>query len=144
MTTELCPVRLGDAPLLFAWRNDVGTRANSFNPEPVGLSEHLHWLYERLQLPGYRGYILEDGGVPVAVVWYTRAKGCWEVSVTVAPGQRGRGYGTAILRLADAELGYPAERRRALVFADNAASLVAFQNAGYEQVGRMCVVLERR
>ena len=95
---SLQPVTLTDAELLLAWRNDPETRAQSRNTGEAELAEHIAWLTKSLMMPSRKLYIAEDAGTPVGTV---RADddtdGYTEVSYTVAPTQRGKGYGTRMV-----------------------------------------------
>lgn len=93
--TEQLTVRLArwaDAPLLLGWRNDPATRSASRETGPVGDEEHRAWLTRTLAADDHRLLIVESGGAPVATVRFDRLEqGVWEISVTVAPTQRGHG-----------------------------------------------------
>lgn len=93
-----------DCELLFRWRNDPLTRANSHNTEEVSFEDHRAW-FERSQNMWERSIkIAEVDAVPVAVV---RADAkirehevwAWELSWTVSPQHRGKGYGKEAVRL---------------------------------------------
>jgi RimJ/RimL family protein N-acetyltransferase len=124
-----------DAELLLAWRNDPVTRANSFEQGAIELESHRAWLTRKLASPDTRLWILTDDGVPAGQVRYDRRGHAGEVSVAIAPEFRGRGFGSAILRLsaprACSELAL--SEIRALVKPSNQASLAAFERAGFQR-----------
>jgi RimJ/RimL family protein N-acetyltransferase len=96
---RLRPATLADAELLFAWRNDPLTRAQSIHTEPVVWERHLAWLAASLQNPDRQLFIAEqvlpEMQVPV-VLGTVRADKIgegYELSWTVALERRGNGWG---------------------------------------------------
>lgn len=121
----LRPATLADAERLFAWRNDPATRAASVHDGEVAWEEHLAWLNSSLASLARDLLIAEEDGEPVGTVRIDRTDET-EVSWTVAPGHRGKGYGAAMVRLA-----CPDEPSIAHIKADNAASRKIAVAAGY-------------
>src|SRR5437016_2741158 len=84
-----------DAPRLYWWRVDLETVRQSTAPPPDSLDEQRAWLDRVLQhsdVALYVGYD-DDRGVDVGTVRLDRrADGEAEMSITVAPEQRGNGY----------------------------------------------------
>lgn len=136
------PATLSDARLLWRWRNDPATRRQSGNQNHVPWDTHRAWLARRLGAPGFGLWLAVDGnGAPLGQLRLesTRA-GRHEVSISVAPGRRGRGIGTAMLRQAPRRLNGKAVRRLlARIKPENAASAIAFLRAGFRFIR-----LERR
>lgn len=141
-----------DAGLLWRWANDRETRQNSFNTSPILYEEHVAWLSQRLGSDATRIWIFSDGDVPVGQVRFDITGVVAEIGITVAPEQRGRGYGKAMLdsaiRCLDAER-RDRVRPRASVLAHNEASLRLFKACGFEVVstsrresGEQVIVLE--
>jgi len=129
-----------DANLLWRWANDPVTRANAFSRAPIPYAAHLVWLASRLRSEATRIWIFSDEGTPVGQVRVDRAGAAGEIDICVAPGQRGRGYGRAMLaeavRQAKRDWG-AAVRPRALVLDRNPASLALFRGCGFREVGRV-------
>jgi RimJ/RimL family protein N-acetyltransferase len=124
--------------LLLDWANDPETRAASIQREPIDRFTHLAWLTPRLASPDCRIWIgLTPDGAPVGVVRFERdAAGVATASISVDAGQRGGGYGHALL-----EAGLAAARRelrpsgvRAWIRAENAASIRLFEGLGFRRV----------
>jgi len=96
---RLRPATIADAELLFAWRNDPLTRAQSIHTEPVAWESHLAWLQSSLQNPDRQLYIAESAtngavqSIALGTVRADRTDGEYELSWTVAPEQRGKGWG---------------------------------------------------
>lgn len=97
-TISLRTASLLDSALLLRWRNDPETRANSWNSEPVSQAEHAAWLAKVLADPGRRLMIAESEGFPIGTARTDRHPGGHELSWTVAPDFRGKGYGKALVK----------------------------------------------
>jgi RimJ/RimL family protein N-acetyltransferase len=121
--------------MIWNWANDPTVRANAFDSEPILWETHVRWYRSRLDSPGTRFWILEDGGEPVGQIRYDRddSGNAAEISYSIASKHRGKGYGSALLRmtrtLALAEL--EVEEIRAVTFAENEASRRAFARSGF-------------
>jgi RimJ/RimL family protein N-acetyltransferase len=95
---QLRPVDARDAELLFEWANDPTTRAASFTTSAIGWDDHRAWLEARLRNPAATQWIGSFSGAPVGLVRFDRLDdGTAEIGVTVAPSQRGRGWGPALI-----------------------------------------------
>ena len=139
------PVTLGDAELLWRWRNDPATRENSRSHEPVPLEAHLDWLRAALLRADRHLLVGEAQGSPVGTVrWDHEGQGEWEVSITVAPESRGRGVAAGLLSAGEAWLagsagdrgGMPRDEAGvaaylAAVHTKNVASRRLFLGSGY-------------
>lgn len=122
-----------DARLLWEWRNDPATRANSRTTEAVRWEPHIAWLRRAVADPDRRLLIVESEGLAVATArWDRQSDTDWEVSITVAPEHRGRRLASAALLASERALDVdPPTRLLATVHAENAASLRLFQRSGY-------------
>ena len=132
------PAASSDEARLLEWRNEPEVRAASRSMEPVTEAEHHAWLRAVLADPGRTLLVAEVGSDPVAVVRFDRDGGETEISVTVAPGARGRGLGTQVIR-ESSELHLAAFEHVSTVTAEarpeNSGSLRAFEAAGFEPSG---------
>jgi len=89
---------ISDAQLLLEWRNDELTRLNSFNSEIVSLKDHLNWFQKSLSSPNREIYIAEIKGFPIGTIRVDiNEDSSKELSWTISPSQRGKGYGSLIL-----------------------------------------------
>lgn len=133
---EVRPATLEDARLLLAWRNDPVTRAVSRTGTEVALEDHLGWLRSTLERPDRHLLVGLTAGVPVGTVrWDHEDHDEWEVSITVAPGMRGKGTGQALLAAGEEwlfrHLPETPAGLLAVVREDNPASRRLFLGAGY-------------
>lgn len=122
-----------DARLLFEWRNDEETRRRSRNSDPVDWAAHVEWLRRSLASPERRLLIVEHDSRPVGTVrWDRLAPQRWEVSITVAPQQRGRRLASSILSVGERAMTSDGlVTLVAVVHVQNEASLRLFTAAGY-------------
>jgi RimJ/RimL family protein N-acetyltransferase len=127
-----------DSGDLLAWRNDPVTRANSRNTDTIARDSHEAWLERVLADPDRRLWIAEADGRKLGTVSAARAgPDTVEVSITVAPDQRGRGVGRAMLRACVAETArvWPDRAIVATVRVENAASRRLFERCGFVAAG---------
>jgi RimJ/RimL family protein N-acetyltransferase len=144
---------MADASLLWQWANDLVTRANSLNSEPIPWAVHQNWYAKKLASKDCRLWIMERGEFPVGQIRYDRisADGA-EISLSVAPPMRGRGLGTLLLKmtlpLVACELGV--NWVRGIALCENTASHRAFEKASFTVAERRliddreCLVFQRR
>ena len=129
MVITLRAATLEDAEILFAWRNDEGTRAASHNTEPVQWSAHLDWLRRSLAMPQRRLYVALLDTFPVGTARLDLDDaGVTALSWTVAPTHRGRGIGRALVRAAVA---LRSGAMRAEIKSGNVASQHIAEAAGF-------------
>lgn len=123
---------------LFEWRNHPLTHCYFRTAKPVTLEEHMRWFNQAMKLarrgaPPMRLFIIEMGSIAAGQIRlnrHARSRELFEVSITVAPGCRGMGVGTAALAALHRQrkdgISYTAEIHR-----ENTTSLRLFANAGY-------------
>jgi spore coat polysaccharide biosynthesis predicted glycosyltransferase SpsG/GNAT superfamily N-acetyltransferase len=137
-TLTVRPVTMADAARLLAWRNDPDTLRWSRSYEPVAEPGHREWLGSSLANPD-RVLLIVESDHPLGTVRFDRDEpGTWEVGITVAPADRGKGLAADLLMLGEAALlaRYAPARIVANVHEDNAASRTLFHHAGYEPSAR--------
>jgi RimJ/RimL family protein N-acetyltransferase len=120
------PATIDDAKRLLDWRNDDLTCAMSRSPDSVAWDQHVSWLNVRLARETPHLYIAECKGRPVGSFRIDAD----EISYTVAPECRGKGYATAMLKLAHAAFG----TKKAGIYRRNEPSIRAAERAGHQVV----------
>lgn len=132
----LRPVTLADLELIYEWANDPVTRLNSINQNTITLEEHKKWFNAKLDNSDVHMYILEDMGKPVGQVRIDVANNAGEISYSIAPNHRGRGYGKSIIALAEKEAqSIPIKELEAVVKKDNVPSQQVFIKNGWNFIG---------
>lgn len=98
--TTLREQDLGDEARLLRWANDPWTRAWSLPSQPIAADEHADWFRNHLANPArFRQYMLEDAwGTELGSVRFEREGSVWEMSAVLAPGFRGRGFASVLIR----------------------------------------------
>jgi RimJ/RimL family protein N-acetyltransferase len=137
-TVSLRPAGPDDCRQVWEWRNEASARAMFFSSGEIPYDEHRRWFMTKLSDPDLLFVIVVDGaGEPVGYVRCAVHDGAGDVSIALAPAARGRGYGRHALREAAARFfaDRPLRRLSARVLPGNAASLRAFQQAGFVEHG---------
>jgi len=122
-----------DADTLLAWRNDVLTRTMSVEQAEVSPADHVAWVAASLASQKRALLIAEMRGTPVGTVRLdARSSAEWEISLTVSPLERGKGYAATMLYEAEALARARGARCLiAVIRAANEPSIRAFKRAGY-------------
>jgi RimJ/RimL family protein N-acetyltransferase len=122
-----------DSARLLAWRNDALTREMSIDQKETAREEHDAWFTRSLASDERDLLIAEHEGSPVGTVRLdARAHGESEVSLTVAPEHRGRGFSASMLRAVETfARDQGVIRLVATIRARNDRSVRAFKSAGY-------------
>ena len=89
---------ISDADVLLNWRNNLQTRKASRNEKIILRSEHIKWLQNVLCDPSRLLLIAEYNGKAVGTVRLDRTNNYAEISWTIAPDARGRGFGKEIVK----------------------------------------------
>jgi UDP-2,4-diacetamido-2,4,6-trideoxy-beta-L-altropyranose hydrolase len=123
-----------DAQLLYDWQQAPETRRHALNRKPFSFDEHRRWLSAKLENGRDLLLIGEAGKKPCGFVrldWFgaDRDRTQYLISIAAAPGQHGRGIGTALLKAARALA--PGAHFYAKVLEENEASLALFRGCGY-------------
>ena len=123
-----------DWKILLDWRNDSITRENSFDQEEISEQTHKIWFNKSLSNSNREIYILEDNNVPVGSIRSDNINDQYLLSWSIAPDQRGKGYGTKILEiyLQDKKGEFLAE-----IQPENIASIKMVQKNGCKQLNEI-------
>ena len=126
---NLRPADMKDAETLFMWRNDPETRKASHNSDEVIFESHLVWLDASLSNPSKRLlWIAEVDGVAIGTCRADKVEDSWELSWTIAPEARGKGFAHQMLSKL---VRYFDEPLLAEVKADNIASIKVAERSGF-------------
>jgi RimJ/RimL family protein N-acetyltransferase len=98
---NLRKINLSDEELLLEWRNDEDTRKNSKCQDAISKEDHQKWIKKTISdHPNTSPLILEDKNVPVGTIRSDETVGGeHELSWTISPKCRRKGYGSKILKL---------------------------------------------
>ncbi|ERP30822.1 GNAT family N-acetyltransferase [Chitinivibrio alkaliphilus] len=88
-----------DAPMLYCWFCDEGTRRYSISSNTPSWDDHCAWLKEKLAARTCQIYIGTDEEREIGVLRFEAVGTEHTISITIAPSCRGRGYGTALLSM---------------------------------------------
>ena len=132
-------VSIDDSDLLYEWRNAPEVQEFSRQQSSISKEPHLKWLNERLnQLPDQPFWIFEIGH---EVVGITRLDldpmfRHFEISITVNPLLRGKGFGRKILNLSIdlAKSRFPGTDFYAETHKLNNTSRMLFLNSGFKLI----------
>jgi glutamate-1-semialdehyde 2,1-aminomutase/spore coat polysaccharide biosynthesis protein SpsF len=125
---------MADARLLYDWQQAPETRRYAINRQPFSFDDHCRWLSAKLE-NGRDQLLIGTAGEKlygfIRLDWFgaDRDRTQYLVSIAAAPGQHGRGIGTALLKAARALA--PGAHFYAQVLTDNEASLALFRGCGY-------------
>lgn len=130
----LRPAQPADCAATYAWASDPDTRQASFMSGPIDIEEHERW-FDRTMRGDRQLFIAELSGRAIGVLRFEpipALPGSAEVSITVAPEERGNGIAQRILEVGNStsrSLGYTTLIARIRV--DNPRSIQTFERAGY-------------
>ncbi|MBT4884519.1 MAG: GNAT family N-acetyltransferase, partial [Legionellales bacterium] len=92
------PVTIADSQDLFTWRNDAHTRLMSKNSLPVTITEHEHWFTTTLSKNNKCLLIcINPQHEKLGMVRFDMSGKTTEISINIAPKQRGKGLAIACL-----------------------------------------------
>ena len=124
-----------DDMLLLKWANDTIVRKNSFNSNPVILSEHHAWLSSRLNNKSHcKIFICETlDGVPIGQTRFDKKNFAWEIDYSIDKAFRGNKLSARMLKMSldKVEEEYPGSCFFGYVKNENAPSLNTFKNLGF-------------
>ena len=132
---HLRPATLEDAETLLVWRNDSETRRNSRTIDEVAWEGHIMWLQKTLSgaIPTRMLYIALHDGTPVGTVRSDKGEDDMvELSWTIAPSARGKGFGKVMVTQFAAEI-HPGKKLLASIRKGNIASEKIAQALGLHQ-----------
>lgn len=92
-------VDVSDIDLLYEWANDPESRRNSFNQDVIEYEDHVKWFNSTLHDESVMQFILMNGDSPVGQIRVVIKDDVGEISYSISPDERGRGYGKHIIQM---------------------------------------------
>ncbi|KAF0180031.1 MAG: N-acetyltransferase GCN5 [Limisphaerales bacterium] len=157
---HLRPATTDDCRRVWQWANDPAVRAVSFTSDPILWEQHTAWFTRKLADANTRLWIAEQAGAPVSEPalgsgeWLRAGletgapplgqvrfdlEGCIAtISVSLDASRRGKNLGALLIWTACQKLFRESavEAIHAFIKPDNAASIRAFEKAGFEPAGQ--------
>ena len=135
---HLRPATADDCRRVWEWANDPAVRAVSFTSESIPWEQHVTWFTRKLADANTRLWIAEQDGAPLGQVRFDLAGSTATISVSLDAARRGKNLGALLIWSACQKLFHEAaiESIHALIKPDNAASIRAFEKAGFEPAGQ--------
>ena len=137
MKIKLRKANMIDCKDVFKWRNDPKTRQMSFDTKEIDFKDHEEWFKKSLKEPDRHMFIAEDGIRKIGVVRIDRLNAdAGEININIAPGCRGKGYGSRLIKLATDKMIKTGKFSFiiARIKVSNVASIKAFEKAGYREL----------
>ena len=130
----------GDIDILFQWANDSETRRNSFDQHEIAWDEHEAWFNRMINDPDRVQFIMMNDNTPVGQIRLDISGDVAIISYSIAPEERGKGYGKRIIKLAKEMIhkDYPSIiRMKAEVKPQKKASIKGFEQKGFAENNRV-------
>ncbi len=128
---ELRPATQSDAELVFEWRNDEASRANSLSQDTIEFSAHLAWFTAALDNPARQIFMLLSQGKIVGMVRADHEQNETTLSWMVGPDHRGKGLAKRMVAMAAKQF---TQTLHAVIKAHNLASVHVALSAGFRLV----------
>lgn len=138
MKIRLRPANFEDCQLLWEWANEPKLRSLSFCTQPILWTNHVDWFHAKLMDPRCLFLMVEDEtGVAIGQIRFDMTEQRAIVSLGIDIRQRGKGYGSIIVRQASQFLFAQSdiEAIHAYIKPTNGASHRIFVKAGYDEMG---------
>lgn len=128
--------KMEDVDLLFGWVNDKSVRENSFDGHLISYDEHVSWFKRMMDDPDQVQYILMLDDIPVGQIRLCCDKDIAVISYSIAQSQRGKGYGSDIIKLVTEKIKedrLDIKKVVGRVKPNNIASVKCFISNGFEE-----------
>ena len=138
----LRPAQMDDGETIWRWRNAPDVRSASLNNEEIPLDVHIDWYQAALADQARTILMVMRGDISVGMIRLDYDGDTATINILIDASSRGAGVAKTALSQALAQS--RASRFRALVKADNEASLALFRSLGFRAIEEgNPVVLER-
>lgn len=131
---EIKLATIEDMKDVFDLSNDELVRVNSFNQEKIEWESHQKWFKNKINNENCIFYIVKEKDKLVAQVRFDKMDiNEYDISISIAPSFRGKGYGSIILKSASEKVVIEKNIKKisAYVKNENIASKNIFKKAGY-------------
>lgn len=132
---QLRRAKASDMQTCYTWANDPETKKQSFRTHEISLEEHSNWFQRKINCSDTFYYILEYQGRAVGQIRFDLKKEA-VLSYAIAATQRGKGFGTYLLKKGAERLQKDLKSKvtiTGLVKSENAASNRTFTKLGYQK-----------
>ena len=129
-----------DIDNLYHWRNDIETRNNSFNTEQILYNDHVKWFERTMKDTDVFQYILMNDNTPIGQVRVDIVGMKAEVSYTIAPNERKKGYGKILISLITDKIRKDIPQVKSIVGKvkpSNSRSMKCFEENGFTETYRV-------
>lgn len=137
---HLRPANDQDCQLLWEWVNDPEVRKASFSSEIIPWETHKTWFLNKLENPNSFIFIaIDEHENPVGQIRFDlREDNNAEIDISIAPTERGQGYGFIVLKQGLETLFNQTkiETVTAWIKAKNLSSQQIFQKAGFIEINQ--------
>ena len=123
-----------DCRRIWKWRNEPLTRESSFDTSCISYQDHGRWFLLKLRDQGTTIFIASNADSrAVGYVRFSVINNRAEISVSIDRGERGKGYGSAAIRIGSDRVlrNNTVKHIVAYVKNDNPSSLATFKRAGF-------------
>lgn len=137
MSLQLRRACRADMDILFQWANDPTVRRNAFHTEQIPYENHVKWFEKMMADASVYQYLLYDGELPIGQIRLSVEKNEGVIDYSISTENRGKGYGSKLLRLIEAEVIQEqitdVIKLIGQVKYENTASARAFEKCGYHK-----------
>ena len=138
-------VRPDDIKFIWELANDAEVRAVSFSHASIPWDDHEKWFTAKIKDEGCRFYVAESSSKEkIGQVRFEKKTEGWVISLSIVREFRGKGFGAELIKSASKSFlsDLPqADGILAYIKNDNAASIRAFEKAGYQNAGKASINL---
>ncbi|WP_051822389.1 UDP-2,4-diacetamido-2,4,6-trideoxy-beta-L-altropyranose hydrolase [Desulfonatronum thiodismutans] len=136
-----------DMDLFYCWANDPFVRENSFQKNPISWHEHVAWFNNKLESGLANILVMQTrSGLPVGQIRFDRDQEVLNISYSLDPIARGRGWGGQLIELGSNAVRSTAQGKfiQGKVKTSNPASMQIFRKHGYTETLENGVITFRK
>ncbi len=126
-----------DCIFLYEWRNDFASKKASRFTKKISYEEHIDWFSKSLKNPEIKIYVALENDKRIGQIRFDKQVKEAEVSITIDPKERGKGYGSMIVKEGSKKY-FQDEPNikvlRAEIRPENSSSIRVFEKSGYKEI----------